>query len=198
MTFLNFFDLRLQTSVLSTNISNDLILSILNDNQFQKYNYDYGILYIIDVIFPTTEIAIEGKSLNEIENWCHNFINQLSTLSLYQYTNEDLLIFEKLLLYKILLESMDLNLRDEIRSVHEQYFDDIKSILNLSINEDNSVWLAQNKLRILCFRLFRNLLNFIQKNITFFTVQLEIAQENENKVKELETNILQEITFIDS
>ena len=144
---LDFFDLRLQILQLSNNISDDLLKSIIYDEQFQKLNYDYDILYIIDKVLAPYQSVNAEKTIEEVKAWVHNFILQLNNLSKHNYSNDELIIFETFFIYKITLENkfFDLQIRTDLS---ESYIQDILSTLSISVENNTSAWLAKEKIRI--------------------------------------------------
>lgn len=196
MDFFNFFNLRLETSLLSNNISNNLIKSIIDDEQFQEYNYDYGVLFVLDVIFLPQNVSLKDKTVDEVAEWCHNFIIQLCNLSQYSYTETEQLVLEKFLFYKIIYENTDLNIVNGIVIKNEEYFNDILNIISLKLTNDNSIWLAQEKTRVYFFKIFRNFMANIQKNIDAVTQQLALSRQNQEK-REQQQAILNGIVYLE-
>ena len=196
MDFFNFFNLRLETSLLSNNISNNLIKSIIDDEQFQEYNYDYGVLFVLDVIFLPQNVSLKDKTVDEVAEWCHNFIIQLCNLSQYSYNETEQLVLEKFLFYKIIYENTDLNIVNGIVIKNEEYFNDILNIISLKLTNDNSIWLAQEKTRVYFFKIFRNFMANIQKNIDAVTQQLALSRQNQEK-REQQQAILNGIVYLE-
>ena len=186
INFLDFLSLHLQMVQLSDNIPDNLITPILYDTQFEPLNYDYDILFIIDKIgIVNSEIEI-NKSIEEIEIWINNFINQLSSLSKHQYSETELLILKKCLFYKLIFKYRLLTSKIANKTKKKQYIDEMLSIINLQINDNTSAWLAKEKIRTFFLKIFLTDGMMMQDYMNDIMEQLNIAQNNESKKDELE------------
>ena len=184
-------ELQLQVIQLSDNISDNLISNIINDDQFEIYNYDYDIMYIFESSIFNRRIEF-NNNFNKIEEWSNNLTSQIGRLSQHNYSNDELLIFKKLLYYKLILNNSNGDIMANKKLITNFIQDIMETLSSVNILEKTSCWLAKEKLRLVLLELCSKNTDILIPHSKMISEQLNIARANEEKVKE-SFNIVNEI-----
>ena len=178
INFLDVLDLYLQMTNLADDIPDKLIQNIIDDNQFQPYNYDYGILFILSKRNMTL-INENTVDIDEWQQWLHNtFFPQLVRLSKYKYSNDEITILEKYFYYKTIFFNIQHMKRQE------ESIQDILDTLSISVDENCSAWLAREELRLLFLTNYTSS-NYFKNNLETVKTQLALARQNFDQKEKL-------------
>lgn len=184
INYLDMLELQLQVIQLSDNIPDNLISNIINDDQFEIYNYDYDIMYIFESAIFNRRIDI-NNNFNKLEEWSNNLTSQIGRLSQHNYSNDELLIFKKLLYYKLILNNSTGDIMVNKKLITNFIQDIIEVLSSINISEETSCWLAKEKLRLVLLEIYSKNIDMLTSNPKMVSEQLNIARANEKKVKEL-------------
>lgn len=173
ISYLDLLDLKIRVVRLDPNIPDSIITKILNDEQFNNFDFGMDIYYILSRSYINIENTNKTQQA-DIEQWVSNFVDQLRRLSNFTYTDDEILLYKKYFYYNTVSRVSNLG----------QNFEEILSLLSIPVSKNGMAWLAKENLRIA----FLTGCSFALKsvNLNIIQEQLTIARSAVEHKKELE------------
>lgn len=167
-------------------IPNNLIKNIISDKVFTTVSFPVDILYIIEKCFFPRITDASQKTLDELEEYIDNVIDQIVSLSSFNYSDNEILIYKKYIFYKILTISPIID--------YKNYISEIEDILLIPVNEYNGAWIAKENLRLILLNLYTQSQAF-NVSIEKIKQQITIARAVDEKRKKLINDSIDKIYF---
>lgn len=173
---LDFFTLKSKIFQLDSNISDNMILSILNNHLEGQEDKKLDIIvFIKQLVFPNPA----NTDFEEINSFVNDLLNQLLRLSTCEYSLDEQLILREYLFYSIvdgtILDNNQVNL----------CINNLRRDLNIEVGNIVGIWYAKEQLRLILLRLFNGFGDLFLANFEEFNAQLAIASENAEDVREI-------------
>lgn len=167
-------------------IPNNLIKNIISDKIFTTVSFPVDILYTIEKCFFPRITDVSKKTLDELEEYIDNVIDQMVSLSSFNYSDNEILIYKKYTFYKVIAISPIVD--------YKNYILDIENILSMPINEYNGTWIAKENLRLILLNLYTQSQEF---NISIEKIkqQITIARAVDEKRRKLINDSIDKIYF---
>ena len=168
---LNSYLLHLYTMELKDLPSDEVLLSFINNNENDIYNF------IKQSMFPFNL----NLSYNELKQWITDCINKIISLSSYHYSDNEINLYINYIYYtiiqnKISPESFNIN----------SLINELEELLGPVYDKGSNCWYCQEQLRLILLHILNLNQEIFEKNIEKIKIHLFIAKKNVNAIKEFQ------------